>query len=138
MVAHVALHVVLGVLALYHLGIGVVSIFSMNATTRVTRALYGIEVSGAENTQLRYAVRMLGLYALALGVLLAFAFFDPAANRNVVIVVIGLQLARALCRLLLRQELTLAFRVTPRRNVLSAALLVAEALVLAVTLPYVR
>jgi hypothetical protein len=132
MIAHIALHALLGVLATYHLGIGVVSLFSPAATARIARTMYGIAVS--ENPQLRYAMRMLGLYALALGTLLALAAVNPRANRNVILVVCGLLLARAACRIVLRRELGAAFQVPPRRNGLNAALLVVEAVVLALLL----
>ena len=134
--AEVLLRLVLGVLALYHLGIGLASVLSGRLTARVAEAMYGIRVDASP--QVRYAVRMLGLYALALGALLVPAALSPAAHREIIVVVCGLQLARAACRVLLRRELTAAFRVSPRRNALNAALLVAEAAVLAVCLPAVE
>jgi hypothetical protein len=136
MIAHVALHLVLGALALYHLGIGVASLLSFEAVSRIARPLYGLDLQAS--VQLRYAVRMLGLYALALGTLLAFAALQPRANRNVILVVAGLQLARALSRVVFRHELASAFHVPLRRNALNAAVLVAEAAVLLVALPYAR
>ena len=134
--AELLLRLVLGVLAAYHLGIGLASLVSARLTARIMGALYGIGVD--ESAQMRYAVRMLGLHALALGALLVPAALSPAEHRATVVVVCGLQLARAACRLLLRRELTAAFRVSPRRNALNAALLVAEAAVLAVCLPGVE
>jgi hypothetical protein len=128
--AELLLRAVLAVLAAYHLGIGLASVLSGRLTRRVAGALYGIGVE--ESAQMRYAVRMLGLYALALGALLVPAVLEPAAHRDVIVVVCGLQLARAACRVLLRRELTAAFHVSPRRNAFNAALLVAEAAVLAV------
>jgi hypothetical protein len=127
------LRTVLVVLATYHLGIGVLSVASLRVTARVTARLYGLSV--AESAPLRYAVRMLGLYALALGTLLSLAALAPATHRDVISVVAGLQLARAVCRLLLHNELATAFKLPLRRNVFNAVLLVGEAALLFVCLP---
>lgn len=126
----------LAFLAAYHLAIGLVSVVSFGASARIAHALYGVDAS--ESPPLRYAVRMLGLYAIALGALLSLSAFNPRENKNVIMIVIGLQLARALCRILFRHELTAALGVPPRRNALNAALLVVESVVLAVTLPSVQ
>jgi|SRR5947208_3265413 len=131
--ASTILRALLALLAGYHLAIGVVSVASLRVTARVVAALYGLSV--AETPALRYAVRMLGLYALALGALLALAARAPGAHRDVIAVVAGLQLARAACRLLLRHELTAAFQLPMRRNAVHAALLVAEAAVLVACFP---
>jgi hypothetical protein len=128
-----ALRGVLGLLVAYHVSIGLLAVFSPRMTARVSGPLYALEA--AENPQLRYGVRMLGLYALAIGVLLALALWKPAEYTEVIVVVCGLQLARAACRVVLRHELSAAFNVPPRRNALNASLLVAEALVLAFSIP---
>jgi hypothetical protein len=133
MTADLALRAVLALLALYHLAIGTLSVASLRLTARVTSRLYGLAV--VETPALRYAVRMLGLYALALGTLLAVAARSPGQHREVIVVVAALQLARALHRVLLRREVADAFSVPARRNALNAALLVAEAIVLAACLP---
>jgi hypothetical protein len=129
----VVLRAVLLLLGGYHLGIGAVSVLSLRLTARVTAALYGVSV--AESAPLRYAVRMLGLYALALGVLLVLAAREPNAHRDVIAVVAGLQMARALCRLLFRRELAAAFQLPMHRNALNAALLVGEAALLVLCYP---
>ena len=123
----------LALLAVYHLGIGIVSIASLRLTAVVTARLYGLSV--VESPALRYAVRMLGLYAITLGALLALAARAPSAHRDVIAVVAGLQLARALCRIYFGNELTAAFRLRPRRNLANAALLIGEALVLVACFP---
>ena len=80
-------------------------------------------------------MRMLGLYALALGSLLALATWNPTGYRAVIVVAAGLQLASAACRILLRKELTTGFNIPARRNYLNASLLVAEACVLVMAFP---
>ena len=129
----VILRIVLVILAGYHLGIGIVSITSLRLTAQVTATLYGLAVS--ETPALRYAVRMLGLYALAIGALLSLAALDPDSHRELIIVVAGLQLARAACRLIFANELRDAFQLRAERNLLNASLLVAEAMALMVFLP---
>lgn len=129
----VILRVVLVILAGYHLGIGIISITSLRLTARVVAPLYGLAV--AESPALRVAVRMLGLYALAVGTLLSLAARDPQSHRETIIVVAGLQLARAACRLVFRDELQSAFQLRGRRNMINTSLLVAEAIVLMAFLP---
>jgi hypothetical protein len=128
------LRAVLAVLAAYHLGIGAASVASLPATSAVARALYGLSL-GPPDPRLRHAVRMLGLYALALGVLLALAARDPRGHRDVIAVVAGLQLARAVCRLRYGGTLAADFGVPRGRNAFNAALLVAEAAALAAAFP---
>jgi hypothetical protein len=128
------LHTVLAVLAAYHLGMGMLAVFAPRAAGRLAGSLYGIGI--AENAQLRYAVRMLGLYALATGSLLVLATARPAAFREVIVVVAGLQAGRAACRMVLHRELTAAFELSPGRNAVSTAVLLAEAVVLILCLRY--
>jgi hypothetical protein len=128
------LQTVLAILALYHLGMGLLSVVSPRAAGKVAGSMYGIAVT--ENPQLRYAMRMLGLYALALGSLLLLATLNPSEFRVVIVVVAGLQLARAACRIILSRELTTAFDVSPGRNAISTVVLLAESVVLIVCLRY--
>ena len=131
------LRAVLWLLAAYHLAVGVLSVSSLGATGRFTQLLYGLSLGGRVDPAFRYAVRMLGLYALALGALLVLAARDPLGHRDVIAVVAALQLARAGCRLAWGHDLASAFGVPRRRNAVNVALLVAEALVLVAALPRV-
>ena len=128
-----ALRAVLALLAAYHLGVGLLSVVSPSSAVWVASRLYG--TAAVDTPQLRYGVRMLGLYALALGSLLALATASPGEYRAVIIVAAGLQLARAACRVLLRHELAAGFRVPMRRNYINATLLVVEAGVLLIAFP---
>jgi hypothetical protein len=134
-VSETLLRALLTLLAAYHLGIGLLSALRPRTAGRVSATLYGTNV--AESPQLRYGLRMLGLYAIAIGSLLVLAAASPAQHRPVILVACALQLARAACRIAFRSELTAAYGISPRRNYLNASLLVAEALVLAVALPAV-
>jgi hypothetical protein len=131
--SELALRGVLGVLAIYHLFIGVVSVGPLRGTARVTRAFYGLAVP--DDPRLAYAVRMLGFYACALGVLLLIASGAPEKHRDVIAVVAVLQLMRAVSRIVSRRDLALAFRLSPRRNAFNAVLLVVEAAILILCFP---
>jgi hypothetical protein len=135
MTAEWVLRAVLSVLATYHLGIGAVSVISPAAALRVGRSLYAIDATGT--AQLYYAVRMLGLYALAVGALLVPAVLDPRAHLVTIVVVAALQLARALCRVFFRADLAGAFALPARRNAANTAILMAEASVLLLCLPLI-
>jgi hypothetical protein len=129
----VGLPLLLGVLAAYHLGIGLVSVASGRWTAVVTQRLYGLHL--AADPALRHATRMLGLYALALGTLLAAAAVAPREHRLVIAVLAGLQLARAVARVAGRRRLAETFGVQPRANAAGAGLLVLEAALLVAWLP---
>lgn len=131
--SELALRTVLIALATYHAVVGVISVVSLRATARLTSVFYGLSVH--DDPQLAYAVRMLGFYALAIGALLVVAARAPTQHRDVIAVVACLQLLRAGSRLLSRHQLSLTFRLFPRRNAFNAALLVAEAAVLLLCLP---
>lgn len=127
-----ALQAVLALLAAYHLIMGSLAVVAPRTAAGFARSLYGTVV--AEDPRLRYAIRMLGLYALALGSLLALAAWRPGEHREVIVVAAALQTARALCRVVLHRELVSAFGVPPLRNAIAIAVLVAEAAVLYVVL----
>ena len=133
MSAALAASAVLLLLAVYHLGMGALSTLAPRGAARLGAALYGVEAR--ETPQLRYGLRMLGLYALAVGTLCGVAATDPPSHRVVIATVAGLQLARALARIGLEAEVTAAFGVSAARNRLNAALLVTEAAILLVALP---
>ena len=124
------LQAVLGVLAAYHVLVGALSLVSFGATSRVVAGLYGVRLETQQ--QLRHAVRMLGLTSLALGALMALAARDPGGHREVIMVVTGLQLARATARVVWHRDLAEAFGVSVARNAAAIVLLIAESAALAI------
>jgi hypothetical protein len=133
--ALLGLRLVLGLLAVYHLAIGVISAFAPAWARRVAQGFYGIEVELEPGAQVGYAMRMLGLYALTLGFLLALATADPHGHRAVILAVIFLQSMRAAFRLLHRAELHSSFHVPAPRNVFNAGLLLAQVALLVAWFP---
>ncbi len=117
------------VLAVYHVSIGTLSLISHGAAARAVGRLYGIASLDA-SPQLRYAVKMLGLQALALGAVAAFAAWNPLIHRDIIAVLAFLQGARAVFRLWYRRSLRDAFGIPGSRNALSASVLLAEAAIL--------
>jgi hypothetical protein len=101
-------------LAAYHLAIGALAVLSYRLTAVVVRTLYAATLE--EGAQLRYAIRMLGLYALAFGFLLSAAAWEPAVHRHVVLAAAFLLIARGLMRLTLARPLAASFGVSARRN----------------------
>lgn len=124
----IAVRAVLWLLAAYHIGIGIASVASHGMTSRIVARLYAGSLG--DGAQLRYAVRMLGFYALAIGALAAVAATGPDAHRPIVAVIAALQGARAISRLVSWRLLASAFAVSRARNTLAASMLAAEALVL--------
>ncbi len=124
---------VLGILAIYHLGIGIVSVLSPAWTAKVSKGLYAISLEGTP--QFGYALKMLGLYALTIGFLLVLATWRPEEHRAIIVGIILLQSLRAIFRLFFNPVVTGAFAVRTSRNVLNASLLIAEVVALVVCFP---
>lgn len=129
----IVLRSVLGILAIYHLGIGLLSVLSPSWTAKVSKGLYAISLEGTP--QFGYALKMLGLYALTIGFLLVLATWRPEEYRGVIVAIILLQSMRAIFRLFFNPVVTDAFSVRTSRNVLNASLLVAEVVALVVCFP---
>jgi hypothetical protein len=125
---------VLALLAVYHLSMGIASVFFQRGAAGLARTLYGVEMEGS-GERFGYALRMLGLYALAFGFLLACAAMDPAGHRSVIVAAILLQSVRAVSRLASAGTLRAAFGVAAARNGFSAALLAVQAALLAWLFP---
>ncbi|MBC7543853.1 MAG: hypothetical protein H7338_14105 [Candidatus Sericytochromatia bacterium] len=131
--AGTGLQLILAGLALYHLGIGVVAALSGKVTAKAVRGLYGLHL--VDSPAFRYATKMLGLYGLTLGGLLANAALNPPAHRDVIVAIIGLQSLRAGFRLMHRRLLAEACAVTARDNLMGVSLLLIEIVLLVAFFP---
>lgn len=87
--------------------------------------LYGATVDWTP--PLRYILRPLGAFMVALGGLGVAAAFDPLAHPEIVYAFVALLLIRDVQRLLLRRELYAAFRISPRKNLITGGFFLAIA-----------
>lgn len=121
---------VLLLLAVYHLVSGALALLAPSRARAFVRALYAAELQSTP--QLDYLVTMIGAQALAIGALATLAAISPLEHRSVIGALALLQLLRAGARIARRRALHTSLGVPPSRNALAAALLVAEALLLAI------
>jgi hypothetical protein len=124
----VGLRLVLGVLCLYHLGVGVATVLTPAAVVEYVGGFYGITAHA--DAQFVYMLKALGMYACFTGGLLGVAFMRPYRHRVVVYMVIGLLCMRALTRLACYDVLHEAFGVAWEQNLINVGLLVLQAGVL--------
>ena len=131
--------VVLGLLvllALYHLGMGLVALLAPRTAGRLVGAFYGATLG--DSAQLRYATSMIGALALAVGWTIVGALLISESFRWMMDTLIVLQLSRLFCRVRDRRMLATAFGVTPRRNAIAAAILGVEIVILTLGLQLIR
>ncbi|MDB4887354.1 MAG: hypothetical protein JWN79_2792 [Gemmatimonadetes bacterium] len=119
---------VLWLLAAYHLTLGGTALVSPATAPRVMRALYGMSLP--DDDAWRYLTSMVGMLALAIGVLAAVAALAPMQNRPIVAALLLLQLGRILCRIRDRRLLATSLGVSGARNLAAIAVLAAECAVL--------
>jgi len=119
------LRVIAAVLFAYHLGIGVVSVLSADATAAFARQFYGLDIR--IDAQFIYVLKALGMYALFTASVLGLLIWRPQRFRPLAYCMAGLQLARAATRLLFYDVLAEAFAVSVGHNLFNVALLVIEA-----------
>ena len=124
------LRAVLGLLALYHLGIGAVSVLSAEQTAAFAEWFYGLELSG--EPRFLYALKALGMYALFTSAVLGLATWDPVRFRPIVYCLAGLQTMRALTRLFFYDLLSAGFGLAWSHNLFNVGLLALEVLLLLV------
>ena len=119
---------VLWLLAVYHLVMGSAALFVPALAARLVRSLYGATLP--ESDAFRYATSMIGVLALAVGLLAAVAALRPAEHRAIVGALLVLQLGRLFCRVRDRRLLGTAFGVSARGNAAAIGVLAAECVVL--------
>lgn len=124
----VALTAVVWILLLYHAGIGVLSIFFPAVTADVSSGLYGTRLT--LDAQSEYMLKALGMYALFVASILGIAVRDLSRYRALLIAVAGLQVLRALSRLVYYDVLSAGLEVSSVRNAVNVTLLLVEAAVL--------
>jgi hypothetical protein len=126
----IALTAVVWILLLYHAGIGVLSIFFPAVTADVSSGFYGTRLT--LDAQSEYMLKALGMYALFVAAILGIAARDLSRYRALLLAVAGLQVLRALSRLVYYDVLSAGLEVSTARNAFNVTLLLIEATVLVV------
>ena len=122
----------LAILSLYHVFTGVVSFAFPGFAIRFYKALYAC--APAEQRQLKLVMKPWGALAIFAGLAGGFAAIDPARYWGVVVALWILLVLRIVFRLGWRSELVEVGRIPPYRNIFSAAIIAAGAVILGIWL----
>ena len=124
------LRVVVGLLALYHLTVGLFCALSPEVMVELGERFYGLHIVGAKTAMFVYMLKALGMYAVFTGGMLTIACYRPLKARSVYALAAVLLLMRAFTRLAFFDLAHEAFQVSWGHNLFNVALLVGQALVL--------
>jgi hypothetical protein len=113
----------LGVIGVYHVGLGVLPFLPTSFTTRILLALFGMAFE--VTPQLHYLGQLFGIYAFAFGLMALVAARDPYRYRSLVTVIVVLYGLRILNRLAFIVAFMPAFRTSAFRGWLEVVLLAA-------------
>jgi hypothetical protein len=121
--------VYLAVLSAYHVWSGGISFFAPDFALQFYRGMYGCDP--VEQRHLKLVLRPWGALAIFAGAVGFLPFVEPAVRGWVSALLAGLLILRIGYRVGLRRELRELSRIEPVRNMVSVAMLVGGALVLA-------
>ena len=93
------LRVVVGLLALYHLTVGLFCALSPEVMVELGERFYGLHIVGAKTAMFVYMLKALGMYAVFTGGMLTIACYRPLKARSVYALAAVLLLMRAFTRL---------------------------------------
>jgi hypothetical protein len=128
------LRAVLVLVAAAHLFLGAVAFAAVpEMITRWAAIAYGATIT--LTPPLQHAVRILGAFMIAVGVMAAFALRDPVRNRAIVDGIAILQLLRVTQRVLFSTQIQETFAVPSGRLLLQSAFFLALGLVLLLLRP---
>ena len=108
-----AVRIFLWVVALYHIVLGALLIYSGELSIRVADLLYGWQITGSP--ELGIVGEILGCYAIAFGLMMAVAAGDPVRYKSLLTVGIVLIALRLLQRLLFAGKVMEVFQVPSGR-----------------------
>lgn len=103
----------LWVIALYHIVLGLLLIYSGELSIRAADAMYGWQITGSP--ELGILGEILGCYAIAFGLMMAVAAGDPVRYRSLLTVGIVLIALRLLQRLIFAGKVMEVFQVSSGR-----------------------
>jgi hypothetical protein len=115
------LKIVLWLIALYHIILGVAAFVSLPLTLWLAQALFGVSVE--LTPQASYIIRLLGVYVLAFGVLVAMLALDPSKHSSLLAVVAILYVCRILNKIVFMDLFATAFGATLTRGWIDVAML---------------
>jgi hypothetical protein len=128
-----ALQLVLWSICIYHIVLGACGFLSEDLAVRLADLLYGMKVD--PTPQLSYMVKLLGIYAVLFGLLVATAALAPERHSTLLNLIIVLYGLRILNRMVYSRLYAQAFAVTPTRFWVETALLLAFGLAVALLKP---
>jgi hypothetical protein len=117
------LKVVLWLICLYHVFMGAAAFLSEDTAARVAEVAFGIHLQMAPQTS--YIVKLLGVYAIVFGLMVALTALDPVRYTRFLDVVVVLYALRILNKLVFAKLFTEAFEAPPYRAWVDIALLAA-------------
>jgi membrane-associated HD superfamily phosphohydrolase len=106
-----ALRILLAIVSISHLLLGLLAVVAPPETVaRLVATFYGatLEVTPA----VQHVLRILGAYMMAIGVMAAFAFFNPAKQKGILAGIILLLVLRVAQRLIFASEIQQNFGVS--------------------------
>ncbi len=117
-----------GFIAAYHLGVGLLLLFSGDLSIRAAKALAGWTIQGSP--ALGIAGEILGCYIIAFGLMMAFAAADPIQGRHAITVGLVLIALRLFQRLVFSGKVIETFQVPAGRHWAAFAIVAAIGLAL--------
>jgi len=117
------LKIVLWLICLYHVFMGVAAFLSEDMAVWLADVVFGISLP--VTPQISYLAKLLGVYVVVFGLMVAVAAFDPARHLSLLNIVIILYALRILNKLVFADLFTTAFAAPPYRTWLDIAMLAA-------------
>lgn len=117
------LKLVLWAICIYHVVLGGGALLSPHVAEQIARSIFGITLH--MSPEISYVVRVLGVYALAFGLLAGAAATNPTKHRDLLNLIVVLYALRIVVKLAFKDEAVMGLAYTPIRVFVEAALLAA-------------
>lgn len=125
--------IVLGLVAAYHIGMGILAFCSDAAAVWLAKQAFGVTLDGS--AQVMYLARLVGLYGVAFGVFVAVMAANPVRYARLVYVVLLLYVLRIVDRGVFLPGVKESFQIATPRILTGCVLLAAFALAVWFTKP---
>lgn len=127
--SYAALRALLGFICVYHVLVGVIAFMPAEVVRESARALLGLELP--ETPALYQVVKSFGVYALAFGVMMGVAAWNPVKNRALITIGVVLFALRVAQRLTNLEDMRGSFGLSEARNLGTVAVVAVIGLALA-------